>query len=76
MHQVVNTLASKYPSLVFLTVDAEEVPSLSEHFDVAVVPTFVCVSPDNTVFWRHEGEVVNNNMLLCSLLCWEYDYES
>lgn len=55
MHQVFNTLAKKFPNLVFLTVDAEETPSLSEQFDVAVVPTFVCVSPDNTVFWRHEG---------------------
>lgn len=55
MHQVFNTLATKFPNLVFLTVDAEETPSLSEQFDVAVVPTFVCVSPDNTVFWRHEG---------------------
>ena len=55
MHQVFNTLATKFPNVVFLTVDAEETPSLSEQFDVAVVPTFVCVSPDSTVFWRHEG---------------------
>lgn len=59
MHQVFNTLASKFSTnLVFLTIDAEAIPSLSEKFDVAVVPTFVCVSPDNTVFWRHEGACV------------------
>ena len=56
MHQVFNTLAKKHPNLVYFTVDAEEVPELSEKFDVAVVPTFVCVSPDNSVFWRQEGE--------------------
>lgn len=55
MHQVFNTLAKRHPNLVYFTVNAEEVPELSEKFGVAVVPTFVCVSPDNSVFWRHEG---------------------
>lgn len=55
MHQVFKALASKYPNLVYIVVDAEEVPVLSEKFGVAVVPTFVCVSPDESVLWRHEG---------------------
>jgi hypothetical protein len=67
MHQVFTTLATKFPNLVFLTVDAEETPALSEQFDVAVVPTFVCVSPDNTVFWRHEGLLFVLEMLSCCL---------
>ncbi len=54
MHQVFKTLASKFSNLVFLTVDAEETPALSEKFSVAVVPTFVCISNDE-IFWRLEG---------------------
>lgn len=54
MHQVINTLANKFPNLAFFTVDAEVTPALSEKFEVAVVPTFVCVS-SGAVFWRLEG---------------------
>ena len=71
MHQVFSTLAAKYPNLVFVTIDAEETPALSEQFDVAVVPTFVCVSSDNTVFWRHEGASIRNMLfnLYCTCQC-------
>ena len=57
MHQVFYTLAKKYSNLSFLTIDAEEIPSLSEKYSVAVVPTFVCVSPNHSVLWRHEGKL-------------------
>ena len=55
MHQVFSTLATKFPHLLFFTVNAEEVPDLSEKFAVQVVPTFVCLTPDKKVFWKHEG---------------------
>lgn len=55
MHQVFSTLATKFPHLLFFTVNAEEVPDLSEKFAVQVVPTFVCLTPDKNVFWKHEG---------------------
>lgn len=41
MNQVVSELAAKYPQAMFLQVEAESQPDVSESFDVESVPTFV-----------------------------------
>ncbi len=54
MQGIYAALSEKYPSVKFCTVEAEEAPELSEHFEVSVVPTFVALS-GKTVVGKVEG---------------------
>ncbi|PWN50190.1 glutaredoxin [Violaceomyces palustris] len=41
MNEVVKELAAKYPQVLFLVIEAESLPDVSESFDVEAVPSFV-----------------------------------
>ncbi|KAI9352312.1 glutaredoxin-3 [Zopfochytrium polystomum] len=43
MNQVFDELSRKFPALQFLKVEAEDLPEVSEEFEVAAVPTFVII---------------------------------
>lgn len=41
MNQVTKELAEKYTSVVFLQIEAESLPDISETFDIEAVPSFI-----------------------------------
>lgn len=49
MQGVFSALATKYPAISFVTVEAEAFPEISEKFGVAVVPTFYATNNDSTI---------------------------
>jgi thioredoxin-like negative regulator of GroEL len=56
MHQVFQTLAQRFSSkLNFAMVVAESIPSLSQRYEVSVVPTFVCIGKEGGLYWKLEG---------------------
>ncbi|KAJ1555384.1 Glutaredoxin 3 [Cladochytrium tenue] len=54
MNQVFDELSRKFSTLPFLKIEAEELPDISELYEVAAVPTFVIIR-DRKVAERIEG---------------------
>ncbi|KAI8816605.1 thioredoxin-like protein [Fimicolochytrium jonesii] len=54
MNQVFEELSRKYPSLHFIQLEAESFPDISEHYEIAAVPTFILLK-SGTPIERIEG---------------------
>ncbi|KAI9484021.1 MAG: thioredoxin-like protein [Benjaminiella poitrasii] len=49
MNEVFAELASKFPALQFLKIEAEEYPDISESFEISAVPTFIILKEGKIV---------------------------
>ena len=49
LKNLIIAMSAKYPQISFCTVEAEQIPELSELFRISVVPTFVAIKGRDTV---------------------------
>ena len=49
MNAVTKELSDKYPAVLFLNIEAESLPDISETFDIEAVPSFVLLRVRNLI---------------------------
>ncbi|KNC96121.1 Grx4 family monothiol glutaredoxin [Spizellomyces punctatus DAOM BR117] len=49
MNEVFEELSRKYPAVQFVQLEAENYPDISEHYEIAAVPTFIILKDGKTV---------------------------